>query len=77
MAETSLSKGSSRAATSMVPEEVEQFAALAGDWWDSKGSSAMLHKLNPVRLAYIRDMLDQHWQVDEHLRRPKAQGASA
>ena len=26
----------------------------------------MLHKLNPVRLAYIRDMIDQHWQVDEH-----------
>jgi 2-polyprenyl-6-hydroxyphenyl methylase/3-demethylubiquinone-9 3-methyltransferase len=30
----------------------------------------MLHKLNPVRLAYIRDMIDQHWQCDEHGRRP-------
>ena len=26
----------------------------------------MLHKLNPVRLAYVRDMIDQHWQADEH-----------
>jgi 2-polyprenyl-6-hydroxyphenyl methylase/3-demethylubiquinone-9 3-methyltransferase len=26
----------------------------------------MLHKLNPVRLAYIRDMIDMHWQADEH-----------
>ena len=25
----------------------------------------MLHKLNPVRLAYVRDMVDQHWQLDE------------
>ena len=32
---------------------------LAADWWDPKGSSAMLHKLNPVRLAYIRDQIDR------------------
>ena len=25
----------------------------------------MLHKLNPVRLKYIRDQIDQHWQCDE------------
>jgi 2-polyprenyl-6-hydroxyphenyl methylase/3-demethylubiquinone-9 3-methyltransferase len=30
----------------------------------------MLHKLNPVRLACIRDRINQHWQVDEHSRRP-------
>ena len=32
----------------------------------------MLHKLNPVRLAYVRDMIDQHWQADEHGFRPLA-----
>lgn len=51
---------------SVIPDEVEQFAALAGDWWDPDGASAMLHKLNPVRLAYIRDQVDQHWSLDEH-----------
>jgi len=56
--------------SSVVPEEAERFAKLAGDWWDPNGASAMLHKLNPVRLAYIRDMLDQHWALDEHSRRP-------
>ena len=56
--------------TSIVPEEVQQFAAHAGDWWDPNGSEAMLHKLNPVRLAYIRDWIDQHWQIDEHRRTP-------
>ena len=56
--------------TSVVPEEVGQFAKLAGDWWDPRGASAMLHRLNPVRLAYIRDWIDQHWQCDECARRP-------
>ncbi|GAA4753753.1 bifunctional 3-demethylubiquinone 3-O-methyltransferase/2-octaprenyl-6-hydroxy phenol methylase [Sphingomonas daechungensis] len=58
------------AETSIVQEEIEQFGKLAGDWWDPKGASAMLHKLNPVRLAYIRDWIDQHWSLDEHSRRP-------
>lgn len=56
--------------TSVLPREVEQFAAHAGDWWDPRGSQAMLHKLNPVRLAYVRDWIDQHWQGDECARRP-------
>ena len=51
--------------TSIVPEEVRQFASHAGDWWDPDGSEAMLHKLNPVRLNYIRDQVDQHWALDE------------
>lgn len=62
--------------TSVVPEEVAQFAAHAGDWWDPDGPERMLHKLNPVRLAYVRDMIDQHWQCDEHGLRP-LEGKSA
>jgi len=60
------------AETSVVQEEIQQFGKLAGDWWDPKGASAMLHKLNPVRLSYIRDWIDQHWSLDEHSRRPLA-----
>jgi 2-polyprenyl-6-hydroxyphenyl methylase/3-demethylubiquinone-9 3-methyltransferase len=56
--------------TSIVESEARHFGAMAGDWWDPDGASAMLHKLNPVRLAYIRDMIDQHWQADEHGFRP-------
>src|SRR5438105_15431953 len=70
MVETSTSEGLTRGSTSIVPEEVRQFASHAGDWWDPDGSEAMLHKLNPVRLKYVRDMVDQHWQCDEHVRRP-------
>src|SRR3954471_24571875 len=56
--------------TSILPEEVEQFGKLAAEWWDPDGSSAMLHKLNPVRLKYLRDQVDRHWQSDECSRRP-------
>ena len=56
--------------TSILPREVEQFGRLAADWWDPTGSSTMLHKLNPVRLKYVRDQLDQHWQCDECSRHP-------
>jgi 2-polyprenyl-6-hydroxyphenyl methylase/3-demethylubiquinone-9 3-methyltransferase len=58
------------ARTSIVAEEVEGFSKLAGDWWNPNGASAMLHKLNPVRLKYIRDQIDQHWQCDECGRTP-------
>ena len=57
-------------ATTIVAEEAERFGKLAADWWDPDGSSAMLHKLNPVRLKYIRDQVDQHWQIDECSRTP-------
>ena len=51
--------------SSIVPEEIAQFASHAGDWWDPDGSEKMLHRLNPVRLKYIRDQVDQHWSLDE------------
>jgi 2-polyprenyl-6-hydroxyphenyl methylase/3-demethylubiquinone-9 3-methyltransferase len=52
-------------ATTIDPKEAEHFGRMAGDWWDPRGSSAMLHQLNPVRLSYIRDRIDQHWSLDE------------
>src|SRR3954463_11730296 len=51
--------------SSIDPKEAAHFGAMAKDWWDPKGSSAMLHRLNPVRLRYLRDRVDQHWGLDE------------
>ena len=64
------------AKTTIVREEAERFGKLASDWWDPGGRSAMLHRLNPVRLKYIRDQIDQHWQCDECSRTP-LEGKSA
>ena len=58
------------------PEEAEHFGKLAKDWWDPKGSSAMLHKLNPVRLCFLREAVDAHWGCDPENVRPLA-GKSA
>jgi len=37
--------------------EVARFSAIAAEWWDPRGSMRMLHRLNPVRLAFIKDTL--------------------
>jgi 2-polyprenyl-6-hydroxyphenyl methylase / 3-demethylubiquinone-9 3-methyltransferase len=52
------------------PREAEHFGRMAADWWDPTGSSAMLHRLNPVRLGYIRAQIDRRWNRDETERRP-------
>jgi 2-polyprenyl-6-hydroxyphenyl methylase/3-demethylubiquinone-9 3-methyltransferase len=53
-------------------EEAAHFSTLAADWWNPAGSSAMLHRLNPVRLAFIRDAVDVHWAGDAGAIRPLA-----
>ncbi len=52
------------------PDEAAHFGALAADWWDPNGSSAMLHKLNPVRLEYIREAVDSHFGCDREGLKP-------
>lgn len=52
------------------PEEAKHFGALAADWWNPAGSSAMLHKLNPVRLSFIRKAIDGHFGGDPRAVRP-------
>jgi 2-polyprenyl-6-hydroxyphenyl methylase/3-demethylubiquinone-9 3-methyltransferase len=59
-------------ATTINDAEAAHFGALAADWWDPKGSSAMLHKLNPVRLGFIRAAIDTHFDGDDKGRHPLA-----
>lgn len=54
------------------PKEAAHFGAQAADWWDPNGASAMLHKLNPVRLRYIRAAIDRHWGGESTTLRPLA-----
>ncbi len=44
-----------QSASTVDDREVARFSALADEWWDPRGKMAVLHKFNPVRLAYIRD----------------------
>ncbi|KQU47303.1 3-demethylubiquinone-9 3-methyltransferase [Sphingomonas sp. Leaf339] len=49
------------ASDTIDPNEAAHFGKMAAAWWDPKGSSAMLHRLNPVRLGYLRAAVDAHW----------------
>ncbi len=64
--------GNASSGTTIRAEEAAHFGKLAAEWWDPKGSSAMLHRLNPVRLGFLRDAIDAHWQGDSHGVRPLA-----
>lgn len=57
-------------ATTINPEEVAKFTAMAEEWWDPKGKFKPLHKFNPVRLGYIRDKAIAHFDRDASKRRP-------
>jgi 2-polyprenyl-6-hydroxyphenyl methylase / 3-demethylubiquinone-9 3-methyltransferase len=37
------------------PAEIARFSKLSEEWWDPKGKMAPLHKINPLRLQFIRD----------------------
>ena len=56
--------------TTTGTDQATHFGRMAADWWDPKGSSRMLHRLNPVRLRYIRDTVDAHWHGDPKSRTP-------
>jgi 2-polyprenyl-6-hydroxyphenyl methylase/3-demethylubiquinone-9 3-methyltransferase len=50
--------------SSVDQAEVARFSRLAAEWWDTRGRMRPLHKLNPVRLAYIRDRAAEHFGRD-------------
>ncbi|MEO6152289.1 MAG: bifunctional 2-polyprenyl-6-hydroxyphenol methylase/3-demethylubiquinol 3-O-methyltransferase UbiG [Croceibacterium sp.] len=60
------------ATATIRPEEAAHFGAQAAQWWDPNGSSAMLHRLNPVRLGFIREAIDLHWGGDSLSLKPLA-----
>jgi 2-polyprenyl-6-hydroxyphenyl methylase/3-demethylubiquinone-9 3-methyltransferase len=53
-----------RAHSTVDEGEIERFSRIAEEWWDPKGKFAPLHRLNPLRLGYIRDRAAAHWQRD-------------
>jgi 2-polyprenyl-6-hydroxyphenyl methylase/3-demethylubiquinone-9 3-methyltransferase len=53
-----------RASATVDEAEVAQFSRIAAKWWDPHGPMRMLHKFNPVRLAYIRDQAAAHFGRD-------------
>ncbi len=57
-------------APSVSPEEAAFFGNLAADWWNPAGSSAMLHKITPLRSRLVRDAALAHFGGDPRRRQP-------
>lgn len=49
--------GTAGTAGTVDPQDIARFSAIAAEWWDPTGKFRPLHRLNPLRLAYIRDTL--------------------
>jgi 2-polyprenyl-6-hydroxyphenyl methylase / 3-demethylubiquinone-9 3-methyltransferase len=54
--------GDSGPASTVEPAEVAKFSRLSEEWWDPNGRMAPLHKINPLRLSYIRDAACRKFQ---------------
>lgn len=52
------------------PEEAAKFAAMAGEWWDPDGKFRPLHRMNPVRLEFLRDRICARFGRDAKGERP-------
>jgi len=52
--------------------EVERFQRLAESWWDPGGAFGPLHRINPLRLGFIRSRLERHFGRDERALSPFA-----
>jgi 2-polyprenyl-6-hydroxyphenyl methylase/3-demethylubiquinone-9 3-methyltransferase len=51
----------SPAAASIDTDEIARFTALAAKWWDDRGPMRPLHKLNPLRLAWMKEAIATHF----------------
>ncbi len=72
MTKASGATGNQAISATIRPDEAAHFGKLAAEWWDPKGSSAMLHRLNPVRLGYLRSAIDSHFASDPANLKPLA-----
>jgi 2-polyprenyl-6-hydroxyphenyl methylase / 3-demethylubiquinone-9 3-methyltransferase len=50
--------------SSVDPEEIARFSSLSEEFWDPRGKMRMLHRLNPVRLRFIRDAACRNFERD-------------
>lgn len=50
--------------TTIDEQEIKHFAKDSSKWWDENGPFKPLHRLNPVRMQYIKDQICKHFNKD-------------
>ena len=48
---------------SINKKEIEKFSKIATEWWDPKGKFKPLHKLNPIRIKYIKENIISNFKL--------------
>ena len=44
-------------------QEVEKFSKMAEEWWNPEGKFKPLHRLNPIRIEYIKNCIIKHFNI--------------
>jgi 2-polyprenyl-6-hydroxyphenyl methylase / 3-demethylubiquinone-9 3-methyltransferase len=55
---------SNAARITVDPGEMERFGRIAAEWWDPEGQFKPLHKLNPIRLGFIKRQICEAYGRD-------------
>jgi 2-polyprenyl-6-hydroxyphenyl methylase/3-demethylubiquinone-9 3-methyltransferase len=61
-----------RPSPSIKSDEVARFDALGDTWWEPEGPMAPLHRINPIRIGWARDLIAQHFKLETPIGAPLA-----
>ena len=50
--------------TTIDQKEHDKFFKMAEEWWNPNGKFKTLHKFNPVRIAFIREKIINHFNIN-------------
>jgi 2-polyprenyl-6-hydroxyphenyl methylase/3-demethylubiquinone-9 3-methyltransferase len=56
------------------PADVARFEAIGDAWWDPEGSMGALHRINPVRIGWLRDLMVRHFGLARERAAPPLEG---
>lgn len=45
------------------PREIALFSSLAAHWWNPTGEFALLHRMNPARINFLKQSLLRHTEL--------------
>ncbi len=51
--------------SSIDHNELNKFNKTSNEWWDEFGEFKILHKINPIRLEYIKNKITEHFNISE------------
>jgi len=52
-----------QSAASIDAADVARFEAIGEDWWDPHGPMRALHRINPLRIGWLRDLMTRHFSL--------------